>query len=112
MNEIVNDGDPWSPVDTPATLVPEEPLEIRGGNVTAHINLGTGEVTTEAPTEEELVPGEALVKSQEEHEAAAKEAETEAEETAAEVEAAEQTLAEKLAALDAAKTGKKTAAKK
>ena len=100
MKTIVNDGNPWSPVDTSATSVePEAPLEVKGGNVTAHINLGAGQPEEEAPsTEEEQAPAE--------------EEETSDEKTAAEVEdaeaALEQKLAEKLAALDAAKSGKKT----
>lgn len=102
MKTIMNDGDPWSPVDASATIdwTPEAqpPLEVKGGNVTAHINLGA---ENEKPTEEEL-------------EAADKDAadDSDTKETAAEVEdaeaALEQKLAEKLAALDAAKSGKKT----
>lgn len=101
MNKIVNDGDPWSPVDTSATSVeaiqldprPEPPLEIKGGDVTAHINLGG-----EEPTEEEKTAAD---------EQAADDSDTEDENTS-EVEDAEAALAEKLAALDAAKSGKKT----
>lgn len=100
MKTIMNDGDPWSPVDASATIgwtpEPQPALEVKGGEVTAHINLGA---ENEKPTEEEL-------------EAADKDAADDTEETAAEVEGAEaaleQKLAEKLAALDAAKSGKKT----
>lgn len=97
MKTIMNDGDPWSPVDASATIdwTPEAqpPLEVKGGNVTAHINLGA---ENEKPTEEEL-------------KAADKDAadDSDTKETAAEA-ALEQKLAEKLAALDAAKSGKKT----
>ena len=104
---IPNDGDPWSPVDvdviTPRKPVaPPEPLEIKGGDVTAHLNLGA------ESTEEE----KAEAASAEEEQGT-----TEDDETAAEVEEAEQslteTLAEKLAALDAAKAGRpKKSAKK
>lgn len=104
MKTIMNDGDPWSPAGpeqyprdfVPSTTEEEPPLEVKGGNVTAHINLGA---ENEKPTEEEL-------------EAADKDAADDTKETAAEVEdaegALEQKLAEKLAALDAAKSGKKT----
>jgi hypothetical protein len=90
VKTIMNDGDPWSPVDTSATNVePEAPLEVKGGHVTAHINLGSAPAEEEQPsTEEEEVPAE--------------------EDTSQEVEDAEAALAEKLAALDAAKSGKKT----
>ena len=87
---IPNDGDPWSPVDYVDVIVarqpvtPPEPLEIKGGDVTAHIDLGTG------PTEEELADGEAQ----------------KAQEFADEMEEAEKILAEKLAALDSARTKK------
>ena len=81
MNKMINDGDPWSPVDTsattPETVKPETPLEIKGGEVTAHINLG-GDASKEDDAK-----------------------------TAAEAEDTEAQLAEKLAALDAAKSGKK-----
>lgn len=54
---IPNDGDPWSPVDVAAVaqkpVTPPEPLEIKGGDVTAHIDLGTG------PAEEEQATAEA-----------------------------------------------------
>lgn len=94
MNETTPGVDPWSPVDESSTSVdnvePTPPLEIRGGNVTAHIDLG-GDTK---PAEEEPA----------EEPAAEEEAGTEEEKTAAEVEEAEATLAEKLAALDAAKT--------
>lgn len=98
-----NDGDPWSPVDVAAIaqepVTPPEPLEIKGGDVTARIDLGTG------PAEEELVDGEPLDKSRAEHEQTAVEAQ-EAQVTSAEVEDAEKILAEKLAALDSARTKK------
>lgn len=100
MEELKNDGDPWSPVDVQAAALepveaPEE-LEVHGGDVTAHLNLGT------EPTEEETP-------------AAEEEGATEAEEadTAKEVEDVEAVLAEKLAVLDAAKARvPKKAAKK
>lgn len=113
MNETMSGTDPWSPVDESRTTVnevqPDAPLEVHGGEVTAHINLG-GDTTPagEKPAEEEPTEEEKLAADK----AAADDADTEGDETAAEVEAAEQTLAEKLAALDAAKSGKKTAAKK
>jgi hypothetical protein len=100
---IHNDGDPWSPVDQPTTSLesvkPKEPQEVKSGNVTAHIDLGA-----EVPKEEgPLLEGEPLDKSKAEHEQVQEDAKT-----ASEVEEAESALAEKLAALDAAKTGRKT----
>lgn len=104
MNEIVNDGDPWTPVDTSTTSVeavePEPALEIKGGEVAAHINLGGDTAKEEEPPAEEEEKANA-------ESATAEDSETE-EDTTEEVEAAEATLAEKLAALDAAKTGKKS----
>lgn len=97
MNELRNDGDPWSPVDQSATSLDAptpEPI-VRGGNVTAHIDLGGKD---EKPSEEEQETTE---------EEAAADSSTVDEKTAAEVEDAEAALAEKLAALDAAKSGKK-----
>lgn len=97
-----NDGDPWSPVDQSATsLEAVKPQEVKGGEVTAHIDLGGDTLPVEEkarenePTEEEKRAAD---------EAASDDSDIE---TAAEVEAAEATLTEKLAALDAAKTGKK-----
>lgn len=82
---IPNDGDPWSPVDVAAVaqkpVTPPEPLEIKGGDVTAHIDLGTGPAEEEQATAEPQAP-------------------------AVEVEDAEKILAEKLAALDSARTKK------
>jgi hypothetical protein len=103
-----NDGDPWSPVDQSATsLEAVKPQETKGGDVTAHINLGgdtlpVKEKTPEEPTGEEKRAAD---------EAASDDSDIKSDETAAEVEAAEDALAEKLAALDAARTGKKTAKK-
>lgn len=96
MNETMSGTDPWSPVDTSRTTVnevePDAPLEVHGGEVTAHINLGGDE-----PSEQEKAAAD---------EQAADDSDTEEESTTSE-EAVEQTLAEKLAALDAAKTGTK-----
>lgn len=95
MNETMSGTDPWSPVDESRTTVnevePDAPVEVREGNVTAHINLGGDE-----PTEEEKTAAD---------EQAADDSDTEEDETAAE---AEQRLAEKLAALNAVKNSKKT----
>ena len=103
MNETMSGTDPWSPVDESRTTVnevePDAPLEVREGNVTAHINLGGDEPTEE---EETATDEQAADDSGAEEEATTSEDEKA---TADEVEAAEQTLAEKLAALDAAKTG-------
>jgi hypothetical protein len=92
VNETMSGTDPWSPVDESRTTVnevePDAPVEVREGDVTAHINLGGDE-----PTEEEKT--------------AADDSDTEEEQDAAEVEEAEQTLAEKLAALDAIKSAPK-----
>jgi hypothetical protein len=104
VNELNNDGDPWSPVDlAEAAQEPVEPpaeLEIKGGNVTAHINLGGD---TAPPAEESTEEGKV---------AATDDSDTKGDGTAAEVETAEEDLskklAEKLAALDAAKAGRKT----
>jgi hypothetical protein len=97
VEELKNDGDPWSPVDQSATSLeavkPQEPLEIKGGEVTAHINLG------DEPSEDEKKAAD---------EAASEDDLPAEEETAAEVEEVDKALAEKLAALDAAKSGKKT----
>lgn len=110
---IPNDGDPWSPVDVDAIarkpVTPPEPLEIKGGDVTAHLNLGA------EPTEEEKAEADQQVAN--DSGAEEEQGTTEGDETAAEVEEAEQslteTLAEKLAALDAAKAGRpKKSAKK
>lgn len=104
MKTLENDGDPWTPVDASTTTVdvePETPLEIKGGNVTAHINLGGDTTKEEEPAaEEEQAPtgeeGDGEKTSEEEAD------------TATEVNDAEARLAEKLAALDAAKSGRKT----
>jgi len=102
VNETMSGTDPWSPVDESRTTVnevePDAPLEIRGGEVTAHINLGGDE-----PTEEEKTAADEQAADDPDTEPAP----SEDDETAAEVEEAEQTLAEKLAALDAAKTSTK-----
>lgn len=102
MEELKNDGDPWSPVDVQADApesveAPEEP-EVHGGEVTAHLNLGTESTEEESPAAEEVD---------------ASTTETEEADTAKEVEDVEAVLAEKLAALDAAKARvpKKTAKK-
>lgn len=98
MEELKNDGNPWSPVDQSATSLeavePQEPLEIKGGNVTAHINLGDEPSEAEKKTADEAASNDDDLAAEEE--------------TAAEVEEVEKALAEKLAALDAAKSGKKT----
>lgn len=97
MNDITPGTDPWSPVQTWQDHAEEDvALEVHGGAVTAHINLG-GDTK---PVEQEPTEAEKM---------AADDSGTEEEDAAEEVEAAEQTLAEKLAALDAVKpSAKKT----
>lgn len=103
MNEMMSGTDPWSPVDESRTTVnevePDAPLEVRGGEVTAHINLGGDE-----PTKQEKATADEQAADDSDTEEATTSEEDETA-TSDEVEAADQTLAEKLAALDAAKTG-------
>lgn len=95
MSENSKSADPWTPVDQSATTLEEvkpsrkttkasKAQEVKGGNVTAKIDLGN-----EKPSEEEL-------------KAAADDSDTEDAAKPAEP-TKEQALAEKLAALDAVK---------